>query len=96
MGVMGSVSLNGTLTCTTQAELDRVIGGVEQHVALTRSEPGCVSFEVVQTADPMVWSVAERFTDAAAFAAHQTRAGASRWAELTKGIARDYVITGLE
>jgi len=91
----GHVLLSGTLTCATQAELDRVITGVDQHIALTRAEPGCLSFEVTQTADPMVWSVVERFTDAEAFGAHQTRAGASAWAELTKGIARDYKISGL-
>lgn len=90
------VTLKGTLTCTTQDELSRVIAGVEEHIALTRAEAGCISFEVIQTEDPMVWSVSEAFTNAAAFQAHQTRAGASHWATLTEGIARDYQIEGLE
>lgn len=44
------------------------------HIALTREEAGCLSFEVTQTDDSLVWAVAERFVDAAAFEAHQTRA----------------------
>ena len=43
----------------------------------------------------MIWSVSERFIDAAAFEAHQARAGASDWAIQTKGIARDYKVSGL-
>lgn len=96
MGMSHEVTLKGTLTCTSQKELDRVLQGVEAHIVLTRAEAGCLSFEVIQSDDPMVWTVSERFTDAAAFEAHQTRAGTSDWAQLTKGIARDYEITGLE
>lgn len=96
MGMSGEVTLNGTLTCTTEGELARVIQGVQTHIDLTRAEAGCLAFDMVQSDDPMVWTVSERFTDAAAFEAHQTRAGTSEWAELTKGIARDYQITGLE
>tara|TARA_B110000908_G_C9920093_1_gene299281 strand:- start:80 stop:364 length:285 start_codon:yes stop_codon:yes gene_type:complete len=94
--VKGKVMLNGTLICTSQEEVARVIAGVEAHIALTRTEAGCISFEVLQSDDPMIWTVSETFTDAAAFQEHQTRASASAWAELTKGIARDYQITGLE
>ena len=89
------VTLNGTLTCVTQAEADCVRTALAEHIRLTRAEAGCISFEVLQTADPMVWSVAECFTDAAAFEAHQARAGASDWARETAGIARDYKIDGL-
>jgi quinol monooxygenase YgiN len=96
MGVTPEVTLNGTLTCTSQEELSRVIEGVDAHIALTRAEAGCIAFEVVQTDNPMVWSVSERFTNAASFEAHQTRAAASDWAALTKGIERDYQISGLK
>lgn len=96
MSVDGTVHLTGTLTCTTRAECDRVIAGLDTHIALTRAEPGCISFEVVQSADPMIWTVAETFTDRAAFAAHQSRTAASDWARLTKGIARNFIITGPE
>lgn len=89
------VTLNGTLTCASQAEADRVGAYLPEHIRLTRAEAGCLSFEVLQTADPMVWSVSERFTDAAAFEAHQVRTSTSEWARETAGIARDYTIDGL-
>lgn len=95
MGV-NNVTLTGTLTCTTREEADRVAAALDTHIALTRAEVGCISFEVTQTDDPMVWSVSERFVDAAAFEAHQTRAGASDWARQTAGITRNYTIKGME
>lgn len=93
---MNEVTLTGTLTCVSEAEASRVRAALPAHIALTRAEAGCLSFEVTPTDDPMVWAVSERFTNAAAFEAHQTRAGASDWARETAGIARDYTITGLE
>lgn len=96
MGMKGEVTLNGTLTCVSDVEAARVRAALDTHVALTRAEAGCLSFNVTQTDDPMIWAVAERFTDAAAFKAHQTRAAASDWARETQGIARDYTISGLE
>lgn len=95
MGVT-EVTLTGTLTCVSGAKAARVRAALPAHIALTRAEAGCISFEVLPTSDPMVWTVSERFTDATAFKAHQTRAAASDWARETAGIARDYTITGLE
>lgn len=95
MGMSGEVTLTGTLTCVNTQEAARVRAALDTHIALTRAETGCLAFEVVQSDDPMVWTVSERFTDAAAFEAHQTRAAASDWAHKTQGIARDYRITGL-
>ncbi|KEJ88398.1 putative quinol monooxygenase [Sulfitobacter donghicola] len=95
MGITGEVSLNGKLICTTEAEAARVRAALPDHITLTRAEAGCISFEVTPTDDPMIWSVAERFVDAAAFEAHQQRASTSQWAKETAGIARDYKITGL-
>jgi quinol monooxygenase YgiN len=89
------VTLTGTLTCATEGEAARVRAALDEHVRLTRAEAGCVSFHVTPTDDPMVWTVAEEFTDPAAFEAHQVRASASDWAVQTKGIARDYTITGM-
>jgi len=37
--------------------------------------------------------VAETFQDRAAFDAHQTRANASPWAQITAGLPRDYTVT---
>lgn len=90
------VTLTGTLTCDTDADAARVRAFLPEHIRLTRAEPGCLSFEVIPTNDPMVWTVAERFTDPAAFIAHQARAATSDWARATAGIARDYKISGLE
>lgn len=67
--------------------------GLPAHVHLTRAEPGCLSFDVVPTGDPLIWQVDEAFADRAAFDAHQARAADTDWAALTKDIARDYVIT---
>jgi quinol monooxygenase YgiN len=96
MGMNSCVTLSGTLICANADELARVNAGVAQHIALTRAKAGCLSFELTQSDDPMIWTLSERFTDAVAFEMHQTRAGASHWAELTKGIRRDYTISGLE
>ncbi len=89
------VTLHGYLRCANEAEAMRVRGALDAHIQLTRAEAGCVSFEVTATDDPLVWEVAEEFTDPAAFTAHNTRAGASAWAAETKGITRDYTIKGM-
>lgn len=93
---MSEVTLTGTLNCANEAEASRVRAALATHIALTRAEAGCISFEVTKTSDPMVWAVSERFVDAAAFEAHQARAAASDWAVQTAGIARDYTIHGME
>lgn len=85
------VRLSGTLTCTTETQMRSVLEHLPEHIRLTRLEPGCLSFEVVQrSGDPMVWMVEERFADQAAYEAHQERTKASEWAEKTRDIARDY------
>lgn len=90
-----TVTLTGTLRCATPEEAERVVAALPEHIALTREEPGCISFEVTRTDDPLIWAVAEEFTDPAAFEAHQARAGASPWAQQTRGIARDYTVKGM-
>lgn len=64
------------------------------HVTLTRAEPGCLSFEVTPTGDPLVWRVDELFRDDGAFAAHQSRTAASPWARATARIERRYAVDG--
>lgn len=67
-----------------------------EHIRLTRAEPGCLSFSVTEHPDIAGrFDVAEEFTDAAAFEAHQTRAGGSDWAKISESIPRDYKVTGL-
>ncbi|NIZ13108.1 putative quinol monooxygenase [Phaeobacter sp. HF9A] len=91
----GTVRLSGRVICATPADAALIQAHLAEHIRLTRAEPGCVSFEVAQTADPLVWSVEECFTDAAAFEAHQLRTRASDWWVATQHIPRDYEIFGL-
>jgi len=90
---MGHVELSGRLVCADEREAEIVVRHLPEHVALTRAEPGCLSFEVRATADPLVWTVSERFASPAAFAAHQQRVATSEWGRATAGIERDYAIT---
>ena len=92
---MGEIVLNGSLICKNVTEREAVEQHLPRHVALTRAEAGCLSFDVSQTSDPMVWTVAERFVDSAAFAAHQARVATSDWGRATAGITRDYVVQEL-
>lgn len=88
------VRLTGFLRCTSMAEVETVQRHLPDHVRLTRAEPGCISFEVTQTDDPLVWRVEELFADQAAFDFHQQRTRASEWFTATSAIAREYGITG--
>lgn len=91
---MDRVILKGRLICRSAAEADAVRRALPLHIRLTRAEPGCLSFEVAETADPLVWTVEECFRDRAAFDAHQTRTRASAWWAATSAILRDYRLTG--
>ncbi|WP_349640893.1 putative quinol monooxygenase [Saxibacter everestensis] len=61
----------------------------------TRSESGCISFDVRRTVNPLVWQVDEKFIDAGSFDAHQKRASLSEWGRATAGIERRYTIEGI-
>lgn len=74
--------------------LEQVRQALPQHIALTRAEAGCVSFEVIE--DNTVtgrFNVSEVFENRAAFDAHQARTKASEWFRVTQGIPRHYTIT---
>lgn len=92
---MTDVHLSGHLVCRDSADVALVVRHLERHVELTRAEPGCISFDVVPTDDPLVWRVQEQFSDAAAFKAHQERVAGSDWGRATAGIKRSYTIEGL-
>ena len=89
-GPMSEVRLAGHLLCATQEESTLVAEHLPTHMALTLAEPGCLAFAVDRTSDPLIWAVAERFTDTAAFKAHQARIAASEWGRATAGIERRY------
>lgn len=76
------------------SRIEQVRAALPDHIALTRAEPGCLSFEVVEDADkPGRFLVSEVFVDQDAFDAHQARTKQSSWATVTSGIPRDYAIT---
>ncbi len=76
--------------------LDAVSRALPHHVALTRAEPGCLSFDVTPDVSvPGRFQVAELFTDQKAFDAHQTRTKSSEWATVTADIPRTYQIEDL-
>lgn len=90
------VTLNGFLRCANNDELAIVQAHIEEHIALTRAEEGCLTFEVTQSPDPLIWTVHEEFTDPEAFRFHQARMGQSAWGRATKGIAREYTVQGMD
>ena len=91
---MAKVYLDGQLVAHSAAEHAVVDLYLEDHIALTRAEPGCLSFSVTpDPARPTRLIVTEEFRDRAAFEAHQARAQASPWAEVTQGIPRQYQIS---
>jgi quinol monooxygenase YgiN len=92
---MSGIHLSGTLLCRDARDAAIVISALPEHVRLTHAEHGCVSFEVAPTGDPLVWTVEERFVDAAAFRAHQQRVADSVWGRATAGIERRYEVEGL-
>ncbi len=88
------ITLTGRLFCANAIEADLVVTLLPDHIRLTRAEPGCLSFTVLRTEDPLVWQVDEAFTDHAAFEAHQRRTRASAWHKATAHLRRDYRTTG--
>lgn len=90
------IKLTGRLVCKSAEEADLVRQYLPEHKQLTRKETGCVSFEVTETADPLVWTVEELFTNQTTFDAHQKRTWASVWGRETSAIAREYEISEIE
>ncbi|AGT08997.1 GNAT family N-acetyltransferase [Paracoccus aminophilus] len=86
----GMIRLTGTLSASSLSEAETIRSHLPKHISLSRHEPGCLRFDVVQTDDPFVWALDELFIDDAAFAAHQARTSASEWGDKTRGIARDF------
>jgi quinol monooxygenase YgiN len=92
---MDTVRLSGSLICESLEQAQIVARQLPLHVELTRAEPGCLSFAVAPTEDPLVWQVDELFQDAESFATHQHRVAGSEWGRATTGIERRYEIVGL-
>ena len=84
------IRLRGQLICMTEDEAQAVRLHLAAHLALSRAEPGCLTFDVSPGDDPMVWEVMEAFRDRASFDAHQARTRDSVWFAATRGILRDF------
>ncbi len=66
---------------------------LDEHIRLTRAEPGCLAFSVTETAPGSgTFTVAERFRDRAAFEAHQARSTSSNWGAATRHLQRSYTV----
>jgi len=89
----GTVRLTGHIDVPEERS-EAVQAALPVHIALTRAEEGCLSFEVVPCPQvPHRFLVSELFVDQSAFDAHQKRTKDSSWAEVTEGIPREYSIT---
>lgn len=82
--------LRGQMVCMTDGEAAAVRAHRAEHTRLTLAEPGCLTFDISDTDDPMVFEVMEAFRDAASFAAHQARTRDSAWFAATRGILRNF------
>ena len=88
------ITVTGQLICVSAADVDLVQRLLPDHIRLSRDEPGCLSFDVVQTADPLIWQLDETFVDRTAFEAHQVRTRTSRWFKATAQLKRKFHISG--
>ena len=90
------VTLSGFLD-VPEDRLDAIRAALPEHIRLTRAEPGCLRFDVIESSStPGRFAVSEEFTDPAAFRAHQARAAAAHWGRISAGLSRSYKIAGLE
>ncbi len=88
----GAVSLTGHIDVPAE-RMEEIQSALAIHIALTREEPGCLSFDVTPCPDVKGrFLVSETFVDQQSFDAHQTRTKASDWARVSAGIPRDYSI----
>jgi len=88
------VSLQGKLW-VPKRQLVPTQRALVEHIALTRAEPGCEAFEILQSKDdPLCFEVSERFTNDEAFMAHQQRVASSPWGLFSQGFLRHYRISG--
>lgn len=88
---MAKVFLDGLLVATTAADRAVIDLYLDDHILLTRAEPGCLKFEVTQ--DPKkrnVFIVSEEFEEEEDFEFHQERAKASEWGKVSDKLERKF------
>ncbi|SFU21489.1 Quinol monooxygenase YgiN [Kosakonia arachidis] len=86
------IKIKGHLICKNSEETDLIRQLLPEHTRLTKKEAGCISFDVTETTDPLIWKIEEFFKDKTAFDNHQKRTLASAWGKETSSIIRDYII----
>ena len=86
------IKLHGQLICASQEELEIVQAFLPEHIKLTLQEEGCISFNVTQTINPLIWEVDEVFDSIKTFENHQNRTKISMWGVKTNKIKRLYEI----
>ena len=88
---MAKVFLDGLLIATTAAERAVIDLYLDDHIELTRAEPGCLKFEVSEDEkDRNKFHVSEVFDSEEAFDAHQARAKASEWGQHSERLERRF------
>ncbi|MHA1165610.1 MAG: putative quinol monooxygenase [Alphaproteobacteria bacterium] len=88
----GTVTLTGYIDVPPE-RMDDIQAALPTHISLTRTEPGCLSFDVSPCPDVKGrFLVSEVFVDQQAFDAHQARTRASEWAKASEGIPREYSV----
>ena len=93
---MARIHVQGRLICETDAQAEIARTHLPEHIRLSRAEPGNLHFDLVQSEDPMVWTLDELFESPAAFEAHQARTRASTWGKVSGEIRRDFTVTETE
>ena len=88
---MSRVYLDGLLIANSAAHRAVIDLYLEDHIALTRAEPGCLKFEVTEDArDRNKFHVSEIFDSEDSFAAHQARAKDSEWGKHSEKLERKF------
>ena len=87
---MSKVILKGYIIVPDK-DLEAVSKELPLHIEATKSEPGCLVFEVKQDAtNKNKFEVYEEFTDKTAFEFHRDRAQTTNWGTITKDVERHY------
>jgi len=90
------ITVSGHIVVPTQ-DLPAVREALVDHIALTRSEEGCIVFDVTEHTEQLGrFEVYEEFVDSDAFAAHQARVKESHWGKVATNVSRHYSVDGLE
>lgn len=92
---MAKITVEGYIVVPME-QLAEIEQALQQHIELTRREPGCTVFRVTLNAQqPNRFDVYEEFADKEAFALHQVRSKSSYWGKVSKEVERYYEITEL-